>query len=176
MTKHFIYLAARMNTNTICPPDLSNLPVKTPMERKLAKTLAKARSKCLKYEKCSKAKCNFPDIDLKNELLKEAMNDPSKVMNIVQKCLTSNDKISCTLDEYAKMSPKLKTISEKVKTCKKETCKQESDSMIALADKLMKQINMKQIINKVGSMISKTKTHTRNSKRKSTRKSMKHNK
>jgi len=104
-----------MNTNTTCPPDLSNLPVNTSIDRKFKKISVKARSRCLQYEKCSKANCNFPDIELKNELMKEAMNDPSKAMNIVQKCLNNNDIMSCTYDEYSKMSPKLKIISEQVK-------------------------------------------------------------
>jgi hypothetical protein len=158
-----------MNTNTICSPTPRNLQAKTPFERKLLKISAKADSRCLKYEKCSKAKCNFPDIELKNELMKEAMDDPSKVMNIVQKCLDSNDKISCTHDEYVKIFPKLKTLSEQVKKCKKETCKKESDSMIALGEKLQKQVKLKQIIDKFANMISKTKNNKGhgNSKRKS---------
>ena len=152
------------------------------MNEKIRKIFAKAQSRCLKYEKCSKANCNFPDIELKNEVVKETMADPSKVLNIVQKCLDSNDKISCTHDEYVKIFPKSKTLSEQVKKCKKETCKKESDSMIALGEKLMKQVQLKQIMDKLAIMISTTKKSSRKStrssrkstrsSRKSTRKSM----
>ena len=108
-------------SNTICPSkaNINVMPSKTPAERNLKKAFGKSRSTCLKYEKCSKAKCDFPDLEFKNLLMKE---DPNKMINIVQKCLNSDDRTLCTLDEYSKMSPQLKNIIEKVKKCKTETC------------------------------------------------------
>lgn len=128
------------SANTTCP-DLSKFPPrKTSQEQKIFKNLQKSAKACQEYEKCSKANCGFPDIELKKELVRETMKNPSKVMNIVHKCLNSDDSISCTLDEYAKLSSKLKTITDKVKKCKQETCKKESDLTILSSKKLIKHI------------------------------------
>jgi len=131
------------SANTTCP-DLSKFPPqKTLQEYKLFRNLKKSAKACQEYEKCSKANCGFPDIELKKELVNETMKKPSKVMSIVQKCLNSSDSINCTLDEYKTISPKLETIADKVKKCRKETCKKESDLTILSAKKIIKHIPKK---------------------------------
>ena len=147
------------SANTTCP-DLSKYPPqKTSLEHKIFKNLQKSAKACQEYEKCSKANCGFPDIELKKELVNETMKNPSKIMNIVQKCLDSNDKISCTLDEYAKMSPKLKTIADKVKKCRKETCKKESDLAVLASNEILKQLPVKKIFSNTIKKIKNIKSN-----------------
>jgi hypothetical protein len=151
-------------------PDISKLNTKNDAQKEMLKHLKAARKTCLEYEKCSKAKCDFPDLELKTELAKESMKNPSKIMSIVQSCLDSKDRTNCNLEKYAKISTKLKEIAEKVKKCKNETCKKENDKTIALANKMMQNLPVKQIINNVA---KKTKSYKSN--RKSSSKSLKKN-
>jgi hypothetical protein len=156
-------------SNSICP-DVSKLKPQNEMQKQMIKHLNATRKTCLEYEKCSKAKCNFPDLEFKTELVKESMKNPAKIMSIVKGCLDSKDRTSCALDKYAKISTKLKELAERVKKCKNETCKKENDKTIALANKMMQALPVKEIINKVA---KNTKSY--NSIRNSNAKSLKKN-
>lgn len=126
--------------DSLCGPDLSKLKEMPKADKAKFKLLASLRDGCLNYEKCSKSKCDYIDMDLKKELVKQ---DIFKIMSTVEKCIKNKDRIKCTLEKYAKLSPKLKIITGKVKTCKQETCKDESDKMNALANNVIKNANVK---------------------------------
>uniref|UniRef100_A0A6C0HL38 Uncharacterized protein n=1 Tax=viral metagenome TaxID=1070528 RepID=A0A6C0HL38_9ZZZZ len=141
-----------IKSESICGPDLSKLKGIPKVEKAKYKLLADLRDGCLNYEKCSKSKCDYIDMDLKNELVKQ---DIHKVMTTVEKCIKNKDRIKCALDKYAKLSPKLKIITGKVKTCKQETCKDESDKMIALANNMVKNATIKHEVTKHMKLLKK---------------------
>ena len=136
---------ASSNSDSICGPDLTKIKKISSADRKMLKTAKSIRGSCLDYEKCSKSKCDYIDLDLKNELVKQ---DVLKIMKSVEKCIKHKDRLKCTLDAYAKLSPKLKIITGKVNTCKRETCKDEADKMIALASNVLKNPTIKHEVTK----------------------------
>lgn len=126
------------------------------LKKKTKKKFLNIRNACLDYEKCAKAKCDYPDLELKNEIRKLDLN---QIMKVTSKCLKNNKNSTiCSLDAYSKLSPKLKKITDRVKTCKMETCKKENDEMIKSSMELMKKMKLsKKNFSKVKKLIKTNK-------------------
>lgn len=127
--------------DSICPPDISKS-----LKGKTKKIMTNIRNTCLDYEKCAKTKCDYPDLELKNQVKKLDIN---QVMKVTTKCLKNKNPTTCSLDAYGKLSSKLKKITDRVKTCKMETCKKENDKMIKSSMDLMKKIKLNRKLSKI---------------------------
>jgi len=140
-----------LKTDSICPLDVSK---SLKLKGKTKKMMTNTRNKCLDYEKCSKEKCNYPDLELKNEIRKLDLN---QVMKITTKCLKNKNPLICSLDAYGKCSPKLKKITDRVKTCKMNTCKKENNEMIKSSMGIFKKMKLGKNFSKVKKLIKTNK-------------------
>jgi hypothetical protein len=131
------------NKETICPSDVNKSKY---LNSKQKKNLSKTRKLCMDYEKCAKTKCDYPDLELKNEVKKLDFN---KIINTTTKCLKKKSPILCSLDEYGKISPKLKNITDRVRTCKMETCKTENEKMTKNIMDMMKKMKVNKKMSKI---------------------------
>ena len=138
-----------LKTDSICPQDVSKS-----LKGKTKKMFSTVRNACLDYEKCAKAKCDYPDLELKNEIRKLDFN---QIMKVTSKCLKNKNPTICTLDAYGKLSPKLKKITDRVRTCKMETCKKESDEMIKSSMEIIKKMKLDKKVSKVKKLVKTNK-------------------